>query len=128
MSAYGYGVNVKFLNISLTASGFQSKGLAYLAGLDHVVGSDSIESDGFLTQASYTLGANRFVLSYDEGESENTSSILDAVHSNTSVTYYRTFLPGLIGVAEYNKSEEDVSNSLQSEENNTLSIGVVVTF
>jgi len=124
----GYGVNVKFSNISLTASGFQSKGLAYLAALDHIVGPDSIESDGFLTQASYTLGDNRFVVSYGETEVENTGSVLDAVHSHTNLAYYRTILPGLTGVAEYNNTEIDVSNSLQSEENNTLSVGVVVTF
>ncbi len=124
----GYGINVKFSNISLTASAFQSKGLAHVAGLDHVVGSDSIESDGYLTQASYTLGDNRFVLSYGESEVENTGSILDAVHSNSIFAYHRTILPGLIGIAEYNNTEVKVSNSLQSEENNTLSIGVVVTF
>jgi len=124
----GYGANVKFSNISLTASGFQSKGLSYIAALDHYVGPDSIESDGFLTQAAYTLGDNRFILSYGESEVENTGSVLDAVYSNTTFAYYRTILPGLYGVAEYNKTEVDVSNSIQSEENNTLSVGVVVTF
>jgi len=127
-SGIGYGINVKFSGLSLTASGFSSKGLGHVAGLDHIVGDDSIESNGFLTQASYTLGDNRFVLSYGETEVENTGSVLDAVHSNTGIAYFRTILPGLTGVAEYNKTEADVSNSLVSEENNALSVGVVVTF
>lgn len=127
-SGVGYGANVKFAGVSLTASGFQTKGLGHIAGLDHLVGDDSIESDGYLVQASYTLDSNRFVLTYGESDVKNTNSILDASHSNAGIAYFRTIRPGLTAVAEYNLTKADVSNSLVGEENNTISIGAVFTF
>jgi len=127
-SGIGYGVNVKFSGLSLTASGFSSEGLGHVAGLDHIVGDDSIESDGYLVQAAYTSGSNRFVLTYGESEVENTGSVLDAEHSNTGVAYFRTIRPGLTGVVEFNNTEIDVTNSLVGEDNNTFAIGAVITF
>ena len=127
-SGVGYGANVKFSGFSLTASGFQTKGLGHIAGLDHLVGDDSIKTDGYLVQAAYTLDSNRFVLTYGETNVENTKSILDATHSNAGIAYFRTIRPGLTAVAEYNQTKADVSNSLVGEENNTISIGAVFTF
>lgn len=127
-SGLGYGANIKFSGIALTASGFQSKGLGHIAGLDHLVGDDSIESDGYLVQAAYTLNSNRFVLTYGETKVENTNSILDATHSNAGIAYFRTIRPGLTGVVEFNQTKADVTNSLVGEENNTISIGAVFTF
>ncbi|MEC4724158.1 porin [Shewanella sp. D64] len=127
-SGLGYGANIKFSGIALTASGFQSKGLGHIAGLDHLVGDDSIESDGYLVQAAYTLNSNRFVLTYGETKVENTNSILDATHSNAGIAYFRTIRPGLTGVVEFNQTKADVTNSLVAEENNTISIGAVFTF
>ncbi|GGI94150.1 hypothetical protein GCM10007978_34630 [Shewanella hanedai] len=127
-SGVGYGANVKFSGFSLTASGFQTKGLGHIAGLDHLVGDDSIKTDGYLVQAAYTLDSNRFVLTYGETNVENTNSILDATHSNAGIAYFRTIRPGLTAVAEYNQTKADVSNSLVGEENNTISIGAVFTF
>lgn len=127
-SGIGYGVNIKFSGLSLTASGFSSEGLGHVAGLDHIVGDDSIESDGYLLQASYSVEGNRFVLTHGESEVANTGSALDATHTNSGIAYFRTIRPGLTFVAEYNKTEADVTKSLVNEENNTFAIGTVITF
>lgn len=127
-SGIGYGANVKFGGLSLTASGFSSEGLGHVAGLDNIVGSDTVESDGYLMQASYTMEDNRFVVTYGETEVKNTGSVLDATHTNTGVAYFRTLRPGLTLVFEYNNTEADVSNSLVGEDNNTFAIGSVITF
>ena len=129
-SGLGYGVNVKFSGISLTASGYSSEGLGHVAGLDHVVGAESNESDGYLVQASYTTGANRFVIS--SGETENLDKSAPAAgvtkHSNFALGYFRTVRPGVILVAEYNNTESENSVSTVAEDNGTFSIGTVVTF
>lgn len=133
-SGIGYGVNVMFSGVSLTASGYSSKGLGHVAGLDHIVGPDSIESDGYLVQAAYTMDDNRFVLTYGESETSNAGNVDvvgitgDAIHSNTGVAYFRTVRSGLTVVLEYNNTEVDATNSLRAEDNNTFSIGAVVTF
>lgn len=133
-SGMGYGINIMFSGLSLTASGYKAKGLGHVAGLDQIVGPDSIESDGYLVQAAYTMDDNRFVLTYGESETSNAGNVDvvgitgDAVHSNTGVAYFRTILPGLTAVLEYNNTEVDATNSLRSEDNNTFSIGAVVTF
>lgn len=130
----GYGVNVKFSGLSLTASGYSSEGLGHVAGLDHIVGNDSIESEGYLLQAAYSMSDNRFVLTYGESETSNVGSVEavgivgDAVHSNTGIAYFRTIRPGLTMVAEYNNTEVDATESLVGEDTNTFSIGAVVTF
>jgi predicted porin len=133
-SGIGYGVNVMFSGLSLTASGYSSKGLGHVAGLDHLVGVDTIESDGYLVQAAYTMDDNRFVLTYGESETTNSGNVEvvgivgDAVHSNTGIAYFRTIVPGVTAVFEYNNTEVDATNSLIAEDNNTFSIGAVVTF
>ena len=133
-SGIGYGVNVMFSGLSLTASGYSSKGLGHVAGLDHIVGVDTIESDGYLVQAAYTMGDNRVVLTYGESETSDAGNVEvvgivgDAVHSNTGIAYFRTIVPGVTAVFEYNNTEVDATNSLIAEDNNTFSIGAVVTF
>ena len=127
-SGLGYGLNLGFSGASLTASGFQSEGLGHVAGLDHIVTNDTVESDGYLVQGAYELGGNRVVLTVGESTVEKTGSILDATHKNTGVAYFRTITPGLTVVFEYNKTEADVTSSLVAEENNTIAIGAVITF
>lgn len=127
-SGVGYGVNVKFSGVSLTASGFSAEGVGHVAGLDQFVGPDSIETDGYLVQASYTMGDNRFVVSY--GQSTVDDSAVETESSNTNISYFRTVIPGVTFVAELNKTEIDNNDAvnLTAEENNVFSIGAVVTF
>ncbi|MEY8200293.1 MAG: porin [Colwellia sp.] len=127
-SGVGYGVNVKFSGVSLTASGFSAEGVGHVAGLDTIVGADTNETDGYLVQASYTMGNNRFVASY--GQSTVDDSTVETESSNTNISYFRTVLPGVFLVAELNKTEIDNNNAADqtAEENNVFSIGAVVTF
>ena len=125
-SGFGYGVNVKFNGVSLTASGYSSEGLGHVAGLDHVVGADTNESDGYLLQASYTMGDNRFVIS--SGETENDDQASKTTHENFALGYFRTVRPGVIMVAEFNRTESSNNVTSVAEDNSTFSIGTVVTF
>jgi len=126
----GYGLNVKFSGVSLTASGYSSEGVGYVAGLDNIVGAETNESDGYLLQASYTMGDNRFAIS--SGETENKDTANEAAgtttHSNFALAYFRTIRPGVIIVAEYNNTEAENSLTSVAEDNKTFSIGTVVTF
>ena len=127
----GYGVNFKIAGLSLTASGFQSEGLGSTAGLDTFVDPESVENDGYLVQASYTLDANRFVLTYGQTETEDTSVIVGrdtTTHKNTGVAYFRTIRPGLIAAFEYNNTESETDLTTVAEDNDTFSIGAIVTF
>ncbi|PHR81095.1 MAG: porin [Colwellia sp.] len=122
-SGVGYGANVKFAGLSLTASGFSAEGIG---GLDTMVSAETNESDGYLTQASYTMGDNRFVLSY--GETTSDDGITETTNSNSNISYFRTVVPGVTVVFEYNKTENDNNQTSVAEENNVFSIGAVVTF
>ena len=77
-------------------------------------------------QASYTTGANRFVVSY--GESTVDDGAVETESSNTNFSYYRSVIPGVTVVAELNKTEIDNNSDSVAEENNVFSIGAVVTF
>lgn len=127
-SGVGYGINVKAAGVSLTASGFSAEGVGHVAGLDQFVGPDTIETDGYLFQASYTMGDNRFVFSY--GESTVDDGAVETDSSNTNFSYFRTVIPGVTLVAEINKTEIDNNDASDytAEENNVFSIGAVVTF
>jgi hypothetical protein len=129
-SGVGYGVNVKVAGVSITASGFTAEGVGdfALAGLDQIVSAETNETDGYLIQASYTMGDNRFVASY--GQSTVDNSTMETESSNTNVSYFRTVIPGVTVVAELNKTEIDNNSAtdMTAEENNVFSIGAVVTF
>lgn len=127
-SGVGYGVNVKFSGVSLTASGFSAEGVGHVAGLDQFVGAETIDTDGYLLQASYTMGDNRFVASY--GQSTVDDSTMETESSNANISYFRTVIPGVTLVAELNKTEIDNNSAtnMTAEENNVFSIGAVVTF
>jgi len=125
-SGIGYGVNVKVAGVSLTASGFSAEGVGHVAGLDQIVGADTNETDGYLVQASYTMGDNRFVVSY--GESTVDDGAMETESSNTNFSYYRTVVPGVTLVAELNSTEIENNVNTDGEENDVFSIGAVVTF
>ena len=125
-SGVGYGVNVKVAGVSLTASGFSAEGVGHVAGLDQFVTDDTTETDGYLVQASYTMGDNRFVVSY--GESTVDDGSMETESSNTNFSYFRTVIPGVTLVAELNSTEIENNVNTDGEENDVFSIGAVVTF
>ena len=122
-SGVGYGVNFKSSGFSATASGFSAEGVG---ALDQMVSAETNESDGYLVQASYTTGANRFVISY--GETRTDSGGPETTSSNSNVSYFRTVMPGVFFVAEVNQTEAETEGTKVGEENNVFSIGAVVTF
>ena len=122
----GYGVNFKTNGFSFTASGYSSEGVGNTVGLDQSVSPDTMEQDGYLVQASYTSGANRFVISNGESTYKNTTADTEGDISNTTVAIFHTLSSGVILVGEYTKSEDDVV--LAGNENTGFAIGAVVTF
>ncbi len=118
-----YGANVKFGDLSLTASGFQSEGI-HPAAIDNFVVDESAEMDGYLVQGSYTFGPNRVALSYGENEGDNGT---DFTYENTAVAWFYTVNSNLKLVAEYDQTEIS-GTTLGTEENDTLALGAVLTW
>ncbi|CAN0579030.1 unnamed protein product, partial [Ectocarpus sp. 12 AP-2014] len=59
----GYGLKASVAGLSLTASGFTSEGDVPVLLSDTAAPIAEEDADGYLIQGSYTLGANRFVVS-----------------------------------------------------------------
>ncbi|MBR9828183.1 MAG: porin [Oceanospirillales bacterium] len=119
-----YGANVKFGDLSLTASGFQSEGIGSIASIDNLVVDESVELEGYLLQGSYTFGPNRVALSYGENEGQNGA---DFNYENTAVAWFYTVNSNLKLVAEYDKTEVTLA-SVEAEENDTVALGAVLTW
>ena len=115
----GYGLKASVAGLSLTASGFTSEGDQPILIVNGPLATEE-DADGYLVQGSYTLGANRFVVSYGESDSdygyetENTSfGVFHDVNSNFKL------------VAEYNMFE---ATGIIADESDTLALGAVVLF
>ena len=119
----GYGLRASVAGLSVTASGFTSDGDAPVLIEDGAIAEE--DADGYLVQGSYTLGANRFVLSYGETDSEQD----DFETENTSVAVFHDVNSNFKLVAEYNMFEQTVKSSgADAAEADTLALGAVVTF
>ncbi|PSF08242.1 porin [Marinobacter fuscus] len=120
----GYGLKAALAGLSVTASGFSSKGDVPVLISDAALASEE-DASGYLVQASYTLGANRLVLSYGETDSDQG----DFESENTSVAVFHDINSHLKLVAEYNLFEQVVkSTSMTAVDANTLALGAIVTF
>src|SRR5690554_743584 len=85
----------------------------------------SEDADGYLVQASYTLGANRFVLSYGETDSDQG----DFEPENMSVAVFHDVNSNFKLVAEYNMFEKETkSTGVKTADANTLALGAVEMF
>ncbi len=83
------------------------------------------DAEGYLVQGSYTLGANRFVLSYGETDSDQG----DFETENTSVALFHDINSNLKVVAEYNMFEQTTkSTGADAAEIDTIALGAIVTF
>ncbi len=116
-----YGMNVKMAGVSLTASGFSASGVG-TAGLANLVTADTADVDGYLVQASYTVGNERFVASYGENEGGTTANAHDLDAQNTAVAWFHTVNSNLKLVAEYDQSESDTRTT------DTVALGAVLTW
>lgn len=120
----GYGVKAAVAGLSLTASGFNSKGDVPVLITDAALASEE-DADGYLVQASYTLGANRFVVSYGETDSDQG----DFETENMSVAVFHDVNSNFKLVAEYNMFEQETkSTGVKAVDANTLALGAVVMF
>ena len=104
----GYGVQAKMGGLSLTASGFQAKGVhPFFSNNLTKANLRDIESDGYLLQGSYSFGKNRIALSYgktkDDGNKSNVFNTA-ADFETRGIAYFRTVNDNLKLVAEYNLS------------------------
>ncbi|WP_343803132.1 porin [Marinobacterium maritimum] len=119
-----YGANVKFGDLSLTASGFQSEGIGTIAAIDNLVVAEDVELEGYLVQGSYTFGPNRVALSYGENDGDNG---VDFNYENTAVAWFYTVNSNLKLVAEYDQTEVTVAG-VEAEQNDTVALGAVLTW
>ncbi len=120
----GYGLKAAVAGFSLTASGFTSEGDAPVLIVDGVLPSEE-DADGYLVQASYTLGSNRFVASYGETDSDQA----DFETENTSFAVFHDVNSNFKLVAEYNMFEQEAkSTGATAVDADTLALGAVVTF
>lgn len=121
----GYGLKASVAGLSVTASGFTSEGDVPVLITDTAIPIAEEDADGYLVQGSYTLGANRFVLSYGETDSDQG----DFETENTSVAFFHNINSNLKVVAEYNMFEQ-VAKSTGTDQVNadTIALGAIVTF
>lgn len=128
-----YGAKLKLGGLSLGASGYDGEGVGFLIGpadclglglCDLISTNDSeVDSSGYLLQAAYSMGDERFVLSYGESE---VNSTVDWVNETTTAGWFHSFHANLIGVLEYNMNEIEIGGA--AEEADTISIGLIVNF
>lgn len=120
----GYGLKASVAGLSVTASGFTSEGDVPVLISDGLLASEE-DADGYLLQGSYTQGANRFVLSYGETDSDQGGFETE----NTSFAVFHDVNSNFKLVAEYNMFEEQAkSNGATTMDANTLAVGAIVTF
>lgn len=130
----GYGVQAKMGGVSLTASGFQAKGVHPFFS-NNLTKADlrNVESNGYLLQGSYTFGKNRIALSYgktkDDGNKNNLFNTA-ADFESRGIAYFRTINDNLKLVAEYLVYEVDARDrsELPNERTRTVALGAALSF
>lgn len=123
-----YGVKVGMGGFSLHASGYSGEGIGLLLGPTEVAlttgfmydtNYNELDSEGYLLQGSYTMGANRFVLSY--GQNEIGDKVL--VQEGMQAAVFHNYNSNVTFALEYSTNEiENV------EDSDTIALGVIVNF
>ncbi|MGH1430895.1 MAG: porin [Neptuniibacter sp.] len=111
-----FGARVNMGGFQLTASGFDQEGISSVLA-DRTVGS-SVESDGYLVQASYSANGHRIVLSHGETDTNAASE-----NELDSIAYFYNVNSNLILVAEY-----DMYDSSANNDTDQFAIGAVITY
>lgn len=128
-----YGIQAKYANVTLAASGFNASGVGFLLGpgVDSTLGlpvvdadGDGIDSDGYLVQASYTYGPARFVASY--GQNKLDSKPDKWKNRTTTGAVFYTINDYVKVVAEYNVNK--ISIGSLDEEVDTIALGGIISF
>ncbi|MCL2912757.1 porin [Shewanella corallii] len=127
-NGFAGGLRVGFAGFALNASGFSTEGLGTVAGLDTIIVDEINESKGYLVQGSYSIGDERFVVSYGKTEVD-TQDVTTLTYDNLAFAWFHSFNQYLSLVAEYNRTEaEGPSHIGLIEKNDVVAIGAVVTF
>ncbi|WP_313518984.1 porin [Pseudomonas sp.] len=126
----GYGVQAKLAGFSVTASGFQAKGInPFYTNNAGEATLREIDSDGYLLQGSYTWGKNRLALSYGKTEDDGNGLGTAADYETRGVAYFRTINDNLKLVAEYNQYQIDgQEGSGLDEDTDTFAVGAVLSW
>ncbi|MBE0577173.1 MAG: porin [Desulfuromonadales bacterium] len=128
-----YGIQAKYIGLSLTASGFDASGVGLLLGpgVDNTLGlplleadGDEVDSNGYLLQASYTYGPARVVASYGRNELETNPDEWENKTATGALFY--TLNDHVKLVAEYNVNEISIGDL--EEETKTIALGGVISF
>ena len=126
----GYGVQAKMGALSLTASGFQAKGInPFFTNNATQPTLRNIDSDGYLLQGSYRFGKNRLALSYGKTKDDGNGLGSAADYKTTGVALFHDINDNLKLVAEYNQfSIDGHETSDQNEDTDTFAVGAVLTW
>lgn len=127
-----YGIQAKYANLSLSASGFDASGVGFLLGpgVDNTLGlplydgNDEIDSDGYLLQASYTYGPARFVASYGKNELDTDPDEWEN-ETATGAVFYK-FNDYVTVVAEYNQNKISIGDPEETVD--TIALGGIISF
>ncbi|WP_269620943.1 porin [Zhongshania sp. BJYM1] len=128
-----YGVKFKTGGFAFNLSGFSGQGLGLLLGpaTDAALGlqglisesGSEVDSDGYVVQGSYTLGAERFVISYGETTVETAT---EWNNSTSQIAWFHDINSVLRTVVEYNVNTIEIGNN--EEETSTIALGLVANF
>jgi len=128
-----YGIQAKYVGLSLTASGFDASGVGLLLGpgVDNTLGlplleadGDEVDSNGYLLQASYTYGPARVVASYGRNKLETSPDEWENKTATGALFYTLNDYVKL--VAEYNVNEISIGDL--EEETKTIALGGIISF
>lgn len=127
-----YGIQGKYANLTLSASGFTASGVGFLLGpgVDNTLGlplvdsNGEIDSSGYLLQASYTYGPARLVASY--GRNKLDASPDKWKNRTATGALYYTINDYVKVVAEYNQNKISIGDP--DETVNTIALGGIITF
>ncbi|MYM64857.1 porin [Pseudomaricurvus sp. HS19] len=128
-----YGVKVKLGGLSLHASGFQGEGLGLLLGPGTDAGlglqglisenGEEVDSDGYVAQASYAFGSERFVVSYGETTVETAT---EWNNETSQIAWFHDVNSVLRTVVEYNINTLAIGSA--EEETKTVALGLIANF
>lgn len=120
-----YGAQVKVADFTLTASGFDQEGISSVFASNTLTASD--ESEGYLLQGSYRLGANRVVLSYGQTENTAAGSSVTTKDNLSGVALFHDVNENLKLIAEYTVHESN-NGTLDTSETDTFALGAALSW
>jgi len=125
----GYGVQVKVADLSLTASGFDAKGIHPL--FSNNLGQanlQEIDSDGYLVQGAYQFGKARLALSYGRTDDDGLVLGSAAEYENKAVMLSYAVNDYLNLVSNFSRFEIDDTAAGELESTDTLAVGATVSW